>query len=65
MGKSSAERQREFRKRKQAAGLVPVSLLLPSRHLGAFLLLAERLRNDPDLEIGSVRNSRSGRLEKL
>lgn len=62
---TNAERQRAFRARKRAEGFSSLTLLVPERHRAELELLAQRLRADPDLEVGSPRNSRTGRLEKL
>lgn len=62
---TSAERQRAFRERQRAAGLTAFAALVPSRHVGALADLVRRLREDESLEIGPLRNTRTGRLEKL
>lgn len=65
MGQSSAERQRAFRKRMAEFDRRPVNVIVPASMAGAIAALARRLCEDPDLEIGPLRNTRTGRLEKL
>lgn len=62
---TSAERQRAYRQRQAAKGLVPVNGLVPS-HLEAQVLdLLRVLRDNPHLELASLRDSVSGKYVRL
>lgn len=65
MALTSAERQRAFRERKLAEGLSALTVIAPKRHHAALAMLVKRLAEDPNLELGALRNTRTGRLEKL
>jgi hypothetical protein len=63
--KSTAERQAAFRARKREAGLVSVTVMIPA-HLEAQLrAAAARLMREAGLELGPLRESKSGKLRKL
>ena len=62
---TAAERQAEFRKRKREAGLVPVTGFVPARHVGDVTRLLQKLCEDENLELGTLRNVKTGRLVKI
>jgi hypothetical protein len=62
---TNTERQREYRKRRRAAGLVPVTGFVPAALSGEIMRLMQRLAENRDLELGPVRNVRTGRLERI
>lgn len=62
MGKTSAERQREWRKRRMAEGLVSVTVMVRETQAADVRQVCDRLARDGDLEIGALRNVRTGRL---
>lgn len=65
MAKSNAERQAAFKLRKlQSDGLLQVSGLVPKTARAEVMLLLQRLREDPSLEI-AVRSKTTGRFERL
>lgn len=62
---TSAERQRAFRARKRAEGLVAFNAMVPANQVGALMELVNQLCGDRDLEVSGPRSARSGRLVKL
>lgn len=62
---TSAERQREFRKRMKEKGLVPVTVYVPGGYAGEIMLAAEKLCRDRDLSLGALRNTKTGRLVSI
>lgn len=62
---SVAERQKAFRRRLEAEGMAQISGFVPGRHFDDVRLLIERLRNDPALTVGPLRNVVTGKLEPL
>lgn len=65
MAKTSAERQRAFRERKRAEGLTACTVMVSSEQAAVLMMVAERMRMNPELTISVLRNQRTGRLEKL
>lgn len=63
--KTSAERQAAWRKRQNNKGLVQAAGWVHEHQLPALLQLIEMLKQSPGLEVGSPRNTTSGRLHKL
>ncbi|TIM42880.1 MAG: hypothetical protein E5Y55_20910 [Mesorhizobium sp.] len=63
--KTSAERQAKWRKRQKLEGLVQAHGWVHAHQLPALLQLIEMLKLAPGLEVGSPRNTMSGRLHKL
>lgn len=61
----SADRQAEFRKRMTDAGMVQVSGWVSGRQASGVAQLIRRLRDDSRLEVGPVRDTRTGKLAKL
>lgn len=62
---TSAERQRKYRLQMFERGFVPINLLVPIRSQSNFAEVAVRLMENPDLEIAMLRNTKTGRLEKV
>lgn len=62
---SNARRQTEFRERMEAEGFVQVTGWVRRDNAAAVASLIRLLREDPDLEPGPMRNTRTGRLRKL
>lgn len=62
MGKTSAERQREWLRRKKAKGFVTLTIMVPITQAADVRNVCRRLARDGDLEIGALRNVRTGRL---
>ena len=58
---SNANRQREFRKRMEEQGFVQVTGWVPASQMADVQSVMRRLRDDGDLEIGTLRNTRTGR----
>lgn len=65
MALSPAQRQKAFRERKRAEGLVACTVMVHARHVSQLAELARKLAENPELEVALVRNTRTGRLEKL
>ena len=61
---SSADRQKEFRKRMEAEGYIQVTGWVPAAQASDVRILMKRLMTDADLEVGPLRNVRTGRLER-
>lgn len=62
MGLSAKERQRRWRERQRASGVVNATLLVPAGAVPDLLLVAEALRQRPDLRPGPLRDWRTGRF---
>jgi hypothetical protein len=62
MAQFAAERQRRWRERQLAKGIVTVTVDVPASAASDVRVLAEALRKNVDLVIGPLRNIRSGRL---
>ena len=56
---TDAERVAALRQRKLKAGLTQVAVWIPRKRKANFIDAAQRIRNEPDLEIGSLRNVRT------
>ena len=63
--KSAASRQAQFRYNMHRQGMREVTGWVREHQTADMTLLMRRLREDPDLEIGPLRNTRTGRLVKL
>lgn len=61
----NAERQRAFRARKAAAGLVQVTGFVHQSQLAEVQMLFRQLASDRNLTVGPVRHEPSGKLRKL
>lgn len=61
---TNAERQAAFRRRQAEAGLRSVTVMVPSRQVAAVMMLAAQLVKDRDLEVGLIRNVRTGRYQR-
>lgn len=59
---TSAQRQARYRARRQAAGLVHVTILVPSEAGPELQLSAEAMRQCPHLLPGPLRDPNSGKL---
>lgn len=60
---TAAERQREFRKRMKAKGLVPISAYVPAEQAAQVMLQLARLCDEGvTLELGPLRNYSTGKL---
>jgi hypothetical protein len=59
---TNAERSRAFKRRRAAEGIVQINVRVPERHRGAMLQLAEMLRDNPALELATLRDTVSGKL---
>lgn len=64
MGQTSAERQRTWRERRMAEGFVKMTVLVRATQAADVRHVCARLSSDPDLEIGTLRNTRTGKLVK-
>lgn len=64
MAKSNAERQRAFRARKSAEGLVACTVMVHASQLAELVALAKLLASSSELEAALARNTRTGRLVK-
>lgn len=64
MAQSNAERQRAFRARKRAEGLVACTVSVHAKQVPELLALVRLLQSSSDLEAALARNSRTGRLVK-
>lgn len=62
---TAKERQAAFRARLAAEGKRPVNGIVHEHQMADVLLLMQMLRDNPDLEVGLVRNTRTGRYQKL
>lgn len=62
---SSAERQKVYRRLMKEKGLVPVTVYVPERLAGDYMLVAKQLIDNPELEVAMFRNVRTGRLKKI
>ena len=62
---TNAERQRAFRARKRAEGLVACTVMVPAAQAAVIQMIAERLCADRNLTVSVLRNEVSGRLVKL
>lgn len=65
MGMTNAERQARFRAKKAEAGLRQITAMVHSRQMADVLELLRQLAENPDLEVGLVRNVKTGRYQKL
>lgn len=65
MGMTNAERQAKFRARKAAQGLEQVNVLLPPAAHADLAMIARMMAENPDLEFGPLRDTRTGRLVKI
>lgn len=65
MAMTNAERQRAFRQRKQAEGLVSVTVMVHPSQAAELTLACELLRMDRDLVLATLRNVRSGQFKKI
>lgn len=64
MGMSNAERQRAFRARRAEKGQRSVTVLVHECQIAGLMLAARLLASDPDLDIGLLRNVKTGRYRK-
>ena len=62
---TNAERQRAFRARKRAEGLVACTVMVPADQFAVIQMIAERMREDRNLTVSVLRDGVSGRLVKL
>jgi hypothetical protein len=62
MAQSGNDRQARWLRKQAALGQVPVTVIVPERAASDLRLIAEALRQSPELEIGPLRSTRSGRL---
>ena len=62
---TNAERQRAFRQRKRAEGLVACAVMVPAAQAAVIMMIAERMREDRNLTVSVLRDEVSGRLVKL
>lgn len=62
---TTAERQRAFRKRLAAEGLKTVTVIVPEHAAWEVSCLAEALRDNPNLELVTLRDTRTGRFVKI
>lgn len=62
---SSTERSKRFIAAREAEGLERVVLWLPSTAVADFQAAAKRIAANRDLDFGPLRNSATGKLEKL
>ena len=62
---SGAERMRRWRQRKRAEGLIVVSVVVPASAAADLNQIAEALRSDNQLELGPLRDRRSGKLRSV
>jgi len=62
---SSAERMRRHRARRAEADIVPVTVQVPAHCAADLVLLAECLRANPSLKVGTLRDTASGRVVAL
>ncbi|QCS36991.1 hypothetical protein [Tortoise microvirus 39] len=65
MSKSNKERQAQYRAKLESLGQTNVTGIVNYTQVGDVLILLRRLRDNPDLEVGLIRNTRTGRYEKL
>jgi hypothetical protein len=56
---ASAKRQARLKARRAELGVTQVAVWIPRQRKANFLDAARRMRNEPDLEIGSLRNVRT------
>lgn len=62
---TNSERQRAFRARKRAEGLVACTVMVPADQVCVMQMIAERMRENRDLTVSVMRDGVSGRLVKL
>lgn len=62
---TNAERQRAFRARKRAEGLVACTVMVPDEQFAVLQMIAERMRANPNLTVSVLRDQLTGRLVKL
>ena len=62
---TNAERQRAFRARRRAEGLVSCTVQVPADQAAVIMMIAERMRSDRNLTVSVLRDQASGRLVKL
>lgn len=62
---TTKERQASYRQRLEAEGKTSASGVVHRHQLPDVLALMRLLRDNPDLEIGLLRNVRTGRYQKL
>ena len=66
MALTNAQRQAIYRNRKAQIGLIQVTTMLPAEQAARFRSIAAKiaamLTENPDLEIGTLRNTRTGKL---
>lgn len=65
MGMTNAERQARFRAKKLDQGFKTVSVLVPLDRFADFGVALQMLRDNPDLEIGTLRNTKTGKLVSI
>jgi hypothetical protein len=65
MGMSNAERQARLREEREKAGLVSVTLYIPRVHIPAVKAAIAQLIAFPYLEIGALRDTRTGKLARV
>lgn len=62
---TNAERQKAFRARKRAEGLVACTVMVPHDQFAVIQMIAGRMREDRNLTLSVLRDGVSGRLVKL
>lgn len=62
---TAKERQAAFRARMKAEGKVTVTGIVHEHQMADLMQLMKLLRDNPDLEVGLVRNTKTGRYRKL
>lgn len=62
---TNAQRQAEFRKRMKAQGYVQVTGWVKANQASDVMILMKRLAESDELEIGPVRNVKTGKLQRL
>lgn len=62
---TNAERQARFRERKLQAGYKSVTVLVPVYRFADFGVALQLLRDNPHLEVASLRDTRTGRFVSL
>jgi hypothetical protein len=63
--KTSAERQRAYRARQAAAGLVPLTIMIPESAIPEMRMLAEVLCAHPRMAPAMVRDEASGKMRSI
>lgn len=62
---TNAERQRRLRAARAERGIVPVTVWVSREHQSVFVRLALMLNENSDLEIGPLRDTKSGKLVRF